>query len=99
MVLNRVVVNANAKIGRNVILNTGSIIEHDSSVGDSTHVSTGAIMNGNCHAGRNCFVASGVIMMHGISIGDEVVVGIGSMVSKNLMEPGVYLGTPARKIK
>ena len=99
VVLNRVVINANVKIGRNVILNTGSIVEHDSTVGDSTHVSTGAIMNGNCHVGRDCFVASGSIMMHGTSIGDRVVVGVGSTVSKNLTEPGVYLGSPARKIK
>ncbi len=99
VVLNRVIVNANVKIGRNVILNTGAIVEHDSTVGDSTHVSTGAIMNGNCHVGSNCFMASGTIMMHGTSVGDEVVVGVGSIVSKDLMEPGVYLGSPARKIK
>lgn len=99
VILNRAVVNANAKIGTNVILNTGCIVEHDSSVGDSTHVSTGAILNGNCHVGKDCFIASGTIMMHGLTVTDRVMVGVGSTVSKNIDESGIYIGSPARKIK
>lgn len=99
VILNNVVLNANVEIGTNAIINTGAIIEHDSSVGDTTHISTGAILNGGCHVGKDCFIASGVIMMHGLSVGDRIVVGVGGVISKNLSEPGTYVGVPVRKIK
>jgi UDP-3-O-[3-hydroxymyristoyl] glucosamine N-acyltransferase len=34
-----------------------------------------------------------------ISICDKVVIGAGSVVTKNITEPGVYVGNPAKKIK
>lgn len=34
-----------------------------------------------------------------VSICDDVVVGAGSVVTKNISEPGVYAGNPARKIR
>ncbi len=34
-----------------------------------------------------------------IHICDDVVIGAGSVVTKNIVEPGVYAGNPARKIK
>ena len=40
------IVNKNCKIGKNCIINTGSILEHDTNIGDNCHISTGAIVNG-----------------------------------------------------
>ena len=43
IIMHRVVVNAGAMVGRNCILNTGSLIEHDTEIGDHTHISTAAV--------------------------------------------------------
>ena len=34
-----------------------------------------------------------------VSITDNVIIGAGSVVTKNIFEPGVYAGNPAKKIK
>jgi len=34
-----------------------------------------------------------------VRITDHVVVGAGSVVTKDLLEPGIYAGNPARKIR
>lgn len=34
-----------------------------------------------------------------VSITDNVIIGAGSVVTKNITEPGVYAGNPAKKIK
>lgn len=34
-----------------------------------------------------------------VAIGDDVVVGAGSVVTRDLLEPGIYAGNPARKIR
>ena len=37
--------------------------------------------------------------MYGAKVGDDITVGAGSVVTKDLKEPGIYAGNPARRIK
>lgn len=99
VLLHQSVVNSNAEVGESVIINTGAIIEHDARVGDMTHVSTGAKVNGACNVGSRCFIGSGAVMVQGVKTGDDVFVGACSLLAKDAMEPGTYIGYPARKLK
>ena len=51
--------------------------------------------------GNNCFIGPFVEIQKDVSIGDNtnVVVGAGAVVTKDITEPGVYAGNPARKIR
>ena len=68
IVMHHACVNAGAIIGNNCILNTKSLIEHDSKVGDHTHISTGAILNGDSTIGQGCFVGSNAIIVNGAKL-------------------------------
>jgi len=48
--------------------------------------------------GNNVSVGSNATILP-IDICDNVVIGAGAVVTKNIMEPGVYYGNPARKSK
>jgi len=98
IIMHCAVVNSNASLGENCIINTRAIIEHDVCIGAHTHVSTGAIVNGGCRIGNACLVGSGAVLKQGITLADEVIIGAGSVVIKDVTEPGVYAGNPARKI-
>ena len=52
-----VMVNANARIGKNCIINNKVLIEHDVVIGDHCHISTGAIVNGEVSVGNGSFKA------------------------------------------
>ena len=78
------VVNAGARIGKNCIINSGTIIEHDSIVGDYSHISVGAVMCGGSTVGREAFIGAGSTIIQGIFIGDAAVVGAGSTVLTNV---------------
>jgi len=99
VVMQQAVVNAFARIGDNVIINTQALIEHDACIGDHTHVSTGARINGGASIGQRCFIGSGAVIGQGVCIGDDVVIGAGSVVIRDLTQPGVYAGNPARRIR
>lgn len=99
IVHHRCVINAGAIIGENNIINTGAVVEHESTIGDNNHISTTAVLNGNANLGNNCFIGSGSVIFNGISITDNVVISAGSLVSKNIDTPGIYAGSPVRKIK
>ena len=95
VVLHQAFVNADAKVGCNVILNNFSNIEHDVVIGDQCHISTGAMVNGECNVGNNCFIGSQSVLANGITIGDDIIVGAGSLVRKSILEKGIYIGNPS----
>lgn len=95
VVMHHAIVNAGVRIGNNVILNSCSVTDHDSVIGDQCHISTGVIVNGGCKVGGNCFIGSRSILVNGITIGDNVIIGAGSLVCKSIELEGVYYGAPA----
>ncbi len=99
VIMHGVVVNTNARIGRNCIINTGAIIEHDAVIGDFCHISTGAVINGGASVGDCCFVGSNAVVLNQISLCANVVLGAGAVAKFAITEPGIYMGDPAGKIK
>lgn len=99
VIMHNAVINAGASIGRACIINTAAIVEHDASVGQYTHISTGAVVNGDALIGKFCFVGSNAVVLNGIRIGDNVMIGAGSVVTHDILEPGIYVGNPAKFLK
>jgi len=94
-----VVINPGTQIGKSCIINTGSIIEHDCIIEDNVHIAPGAILSGGTYVGKNSFIGTGAIIIQNINISQDTLIGAGAVVVKDINEPGVYVGTPARKIK
>ena len=88
-----------ATLKRNVIVNSGAVIEHDCVVGENSFIGPGAVVGGFTKIGENCFIGLGAKIGNGISIGDNISVAMGAVVSKNLTEPGIYHGSPLRLFK
>lgn len=99
VVLQQALVNAFAEVGENCIINSQALIEHDAVVGDHTHISTGARVNGGAIIGSRCFVGSGAVIGQGVRICDDVVIGAGGVVVKDILEPGVWVGNPIRRVR
>lgn len=49
--------------------------------------------------GNDVWIGYGAIIMPGVTIGDGCVVGAGAVVTRDCEPYGVYVGSPARKIK
>lgn len=77
IVMHGAIVNAGSMIGRNCIINSKALIEHDTTVKDHCHISTGAILNGGTSIGPGTFVGSGSIIKHGITVGSNCLIGMG----------------------
>lgn len=99
VILHNATVNADVVIGEQCIINTAANIEHDCKIGDFVHVSTGAMINGGCQIGNRCFVGSNSTIAQGVTVCNDVIIGAGSVVIKDIMEPGTYVGNPAKKME
>jgi sugar O-acyltransferase (sialic acid O-acetyltransferase NeuD family) len=92
------IINPLAEIGTGVIINSGSIIEHECKIGNFTHVAPGAVLTGNVNVGEMCFIGANAVVKQGITICSNVTIGMGAVVTKDINEPGTYVGAPARKL-
>ena len=55
--------------------------------------------NASIRIGRNCWLGAGVIVVPGVTIGDNVVVGAGSVVTRDLPDNVLAMGTPCRILR
>ena len=99
IIMHQAIINTDSLIGENTIINNKALVEHGCKIGNNCHISTASVINGDCTVGNETFVGSGVILKQGVSIAPKCIIGAGSVVTKDITEPGVYVGIPARKIK
>ena len=106
-------VQNNVKIGSNTRIQSHSFICSNVAIGKNCFISHGVMFindrfsNGkvnfeppfeDTNIGNNVLIGSNSTILP-ISIADNVIIGAGSVVTKNITEPGVYVGNPAKKIK
>ncbi|MFH1152919.1 MAG: NeuD/PglB/VioB family sugar acetyltransferase [Pseudomonadota bacterium] len=92
-------VGPSSTVGKSCIVNSGCILEHDCHVGDFCHLSVNATIAGRCQIGRRVFIGAGAVVCDKLSIMDDVTIGAGSVVIRDILEPGVYVGVPVRRVK
>lgn len=97
-ILSGAIVNR-SRLGKNVIVNSGAIVEHDCMIGQNTFIGPGAVIGGFTSIGKNCFIGLGARIGNGLTIADNVTVAMGAVVNRNLKEPGIYHGFPLRLFK
>jgi sugar O-acyltransferase (sialic acid O-acetyltransferase NeuD family) len=98
VVLAAAVVNDSANLGEGVIVNSAAVIEHDVIVGAFSHIAPGAVLGGGARVGRCTLVGTNATVMPGVSVGNFVTVGAGAVVTTDIVDSGVYVGVPARRV-
>ncbi len=108
-------IQKNVRIGKNCRLQSHAFICELVEIGDNCFISHGVmfindLFAGGGPAGGNQDKWNETKVGNNVSIGtnstilpiwitDNVVIGAGSVVTKNITEPGIYAGNPARKIR
>ena len=93
------ILTCNINIGKMTHINLNCTIGHDVKIGNFLTCSPGVNISGNCNIGNNVLIGSNSVIKEHINIGNNVIIGMGSVVTKNITEPGIYVGNPCKKIK
>ena len=83
------------KIGDDTKLDNQVHVGHNVVIGKNTVICGGVCLAGSCKIGDWCALGGMAAVSNKIIIGDQVQVGAKSGVTKNLPDPGVYMGFPA----
>lgn len=98
MIMHSATVQAFAKIGNHVIVNTRSCVDHDCVLDDFVHIAPGAVLCGRVSVGEGALIGAGAIVLPGIQVGAWAVVGAGSVVTKSVLCQTIVAGNPAKVI-
>ena len=108
-------IQKNVTIGKNTKIQSHSFVCELVSIGDECFIGHGVMFindlfsegrpaNGNKNfwkntkIGNNVSIGSNATILP-VNVCDYVVIGAGAVVTKNIVESGVYVGNPAKKIK
>lgn len=80
IVMHGAIVNAGADVGKNSILNSQSLVEHDVVIADHCHIATAVTINGCVHIGIGTFIGSNSSIRESIKIGNNCFIGMGQRV-------------------
>lgn len=88
-----------ARIGRQCIINTKAIVDHEDIIGDGSEISPGATLCGLVTLGVNVWIGAGATVLPRIKIGNDAIVGAGAVVTKNVPRGVTVAGIPARPLR
>ena len=94
-----VIITTNVVVGEHAHLNLQTTVGHDCKIGDYFTTAPGAKVSGNCNIHDCVYVGTNASIKEKISIHSLVTIGLNAGVTSHIEEPGVYVGTPAKKIK
>jgi sugar O-acyltransferase (sialic acid O-acetyltransferase NeuD family) len=94
-----VIITTNCKIGKHAHLNLHTTIGHDCRIGDYFTTAPGVKVSGNCNIKDRVYIGTNSSIREKLSISDDTLIGLKSGVVANITEAGVYVGTPAKRIR
>lgn len=93
-----VIITTNVVIGNHVHLNLQTTVGHDVIIGDFSTTAPSVNISGNVNIGSGVYLGTKSCIKEKISICDDVIVGLNAGVVNNIIESGIYVGTPAIKL-
>lgn len=93
------ILTCNIKIGKHCHLNLNTTVGHDCRIGDYFTTAPGVHISGECNIGNLVYFGTNASVRQGIEITDRVTIGMGGIVVKNIIESGIYIGNPTKKLE
>ena len=93
------IITCNIKIGKHAHLNLHTTIGHDCEIGDFFTTAPGVNISGKCIFDECVYLGTNAAVRQDVKICSNVTVGMGGVVVKDIMESGIYIGNPLKKLE
>ena len=93
------VICAHCRVSDSCVINTASIVDHESFLGRAAHICPGARLAGRVIVEDLAFVGIGATVIQCVTIGRNSTVGAGAVVLRNVEPFTTVVGVPARRLE
>lgn len=98
LVLDGVVVTADAVIGGHVVVMPNCVITHDDVIEDCATLAAGVALGGGVRVGEAAYIGMNASLRPGVTVGAEATVGMGAAVLVDVPATETWAGVPARPL-
>ena len=99
VVMPRAIIGSYARFGKDCIVNTNAVIEHECVVGDGVHVMGSAVLTGRVSVGSFSTIGTNATVLPDLAVGSNSFVGAGAVVTKNVSDNLTVIGVPAKPLQ
>lgn len=92
------VVNSGSLINKCAIINSAAVVEHDCIIGEFVHIAPGAVLGGEVQIGANTHIGANSVIKQQIKIGSDSIIGMGSVVLKEIESNIIAYGNPCKVV-
>lgn len=92
-------IGAHAKIGNFLFCLSGSIINHNDTIGDNVTLTSGVVLAGDVQVESGCYLGQSCTVRELLTIGRGSLIGMGAVVLHNVPPNSVMVGNPARRLR
>lgn len=89
----------NVKIGKHTILNRNVHVGHDCQIGNYFSAMAGVVVSGDVNIKDRVYVGNNASIKEKKMIAEDNIIGMNAAVVKDILESGVWVGIPAKRIK
>jgi len=93
------ILTTDIKIGSFNIFNLDCTVGHDTIIDNFNVINPSVNVSGGVRLKEEILLGTGAQILQYKSVTDKVIVGAGAVVTKDITQSGVYVGSPAKKIK
>ncbi|MGD0967238.1 MAG: acetyltransferase [Candidatus Aquilonibacter sp.] len=93
IILDNAVIEPGARLGNNVVVWSGALVGHHTTIEDHAWIAGHAVFGGSAVLGARSFVGLGAVIGHEVELGAETLVGAGALVMKCEDPKAVFIET------
>jgi sugar O-acyltransferase (sialic acid O-acetyltransferase NeuD family) len=98
ILLDGVVVTADATLGSHVVVMPNCTITHDDVVDDFATLAAGVALGGSVRIRRAAYIGMNASVRQGLTVGKSATIGMGAVVLSDVPEGQTWAGVPARQL-
>jgi sugar O-acyltransferase (sialic acid O-acetyltransferase NeuD family) len=91
IILDHAVIEPGVRLGNNVVVWSGVLVGHHTTIDDHAWIAGQAVFGGSAHLGERSFVGLGAVIGHEVDLGEETVIGAGALVTKCADPKAVFI--------
>lgn len=93
------VIQRHVSIGKHVIVNTASSVDHDCKIEDFVHIAPNATLCGEVSVDMGTLIGAGSVIKQGVKIGKWCIIAVGAVIIRDVPDFSVVIGNPGRIIR